>query len=58
MITKYPFEFQGLMNPLSFVTNPFTKDKYKNELETQKILFQLQNINKRLKIIEQKLQSR
>ena len=42
MITKYPFELQGLMNPQSFVMNPFTKDKYKNELETLKILLQLQ----------------
>ena len=58
MITKYPFELQGLMNPQSFVMNPFTKDKYKNELETLKILLQLQNINKRLEIIEKKLQSR
>lgn len=58
MITKYPFELQGLINPQSFVTNPFTKDKYKSELEIQKILLQLQNINKRLEIITMKLQSR
>ena len=58
MITKYPFELQGLINPQSFITNPFTKDKYKSELETQKILLQLQNINKRLERISMKLQSR
>ena len=33
MITKYPFELQGLINPQSFVTNPFTKDKYKSEFQ-------------------------
>lgn len=52
------FEIQDLTDPLSFINNPFTKHKYKKQLETQLILNKLKELNRRLTIIESKLQTR